>query len=379
MLFTGSHNITLLWGTIAIAALVAVAFFAVPTLRSVPRRRVFYVLGLGALGVAVNAWFLLPDIVYTGKTAVSGSTNGLIAASDLFSTPGNVFSPLRHAPAGSTTPDLDAQLPVLIGLWAIAVAVLSIRPGFDQRLRRIAAGLAVAIVVFVALLILRFPWDHFPHTLTLIQFTYRLESYIVLMLALLVVVMLRAIAVWDERSPDVARWLKASLAVVLVIGFGQAMAQAWGTGSFNVLARDDAVVSVHNLPKSWFPAGDFRDRSATVAAGKLGTLSFDPATVTDNRVAVHAPSGNTVATNIAGGSYLVKVSGAKSVGRTADGFRVITPDGSSPKVVVTGANPLPVVLGRWITFVALGIAAGLALFCAYTTLVARRRSAGPRR
>lgn len=384
LMFTGSHNITLLWGTMTIGALMVIAVVAVPSFRSVQRRRVWFIVGLGALGVAINAWFLLPDIVYTGKTIAAAPGRGfLFDVSDVFTGPGNVFSPLRHAPAASTTGNLDAQLPVLVLLWAIVVGVLCLRRGFEPRLRKIAVGLTTLIVILVGLLMFGKPWQHLPHLLTLIQFSYRLESYIVILLALLVVVLLKALAVWGDRSPDLARGLKAALALVLVIGFGQAFAQAWGTQSFTVLARGDTIGNPHKLPRNWFPAGDYRDASARAIGGKLGYLSIDPNLVNGNKVVVRTPkAGATVATNIAGGPYVAKVSGAKSDGRTEDGSRVITPvatAGDSATVTVTAAKTWPFVLGRWITFIALAIAAGVALFCAYTTLVARRRSTGPRR
>src|SRR5262249_18821238 len=69
--FSGSHNITLLWGTtLAVVALV-VYWLASGRSRELPWRRMLAVAGLIALGVGLNGWFLLPDLSYAHDTNIS--------------------------------------------------------------------------------------------------------------------------------------------------------------------------------------------------------------------------------------------------------------------------------------------------------------------
>ena len=62
VVFSGSHNITLLWGsTLAVVALVLYWLLSGRS-RELPWRRMLAVAGLIALGVGLNGWFLLPDV-----------------------------------------------------------------------------------------------------------------------------------------------------------------------------------------------------------------------------------------------------------------------------------------------------------------------------
>jgi hypothetical protein len=378
VIFTGSHNISLLWGTITVGALAAVALATVPAFRKFPLGRIAFVLGLGLLAVAVNAWFLLADIAYSGRTGVAAALT-LVAASDIFATPANVFLPLRHTPAASSTPGLATQLPTLIGLWALVVAAASFRFGFNHRLRQIAVGLTGVMAVLIGLLILKQPWEHAPHVFVLIQYTYRLESFIVIVLALLVVVLLRVIALWGSRSPGWTRGLKAGLAVLLIIGFGQALVQAWDVPSHLGRARAEAATGPHHLPPNWFPWPDYGDKQAKQVEGKFPNVTLDPTKVKDSRLQQTvriAPNSIALVTNITGGDYLVRVSGAQSIGRRFAGFRVIRPRPGAATVTlrVQRASTWPVVLGRWISIAALVVLLTLALAWGYRSVAGRKRT-----
>jgi hypothetical protein len=85
-----------------------------------------------------------------------------------------------------------------------------------------------------------------------------------------------------------------------------------------------------------------------------------------------------VATNIAAGSYLLHVSGARPVGISPrGGLMVLEVDagGSEPPgtITVTSANSAPIVLGRVLTLAGLAILALELAFLPARRLLARRR------
>jgi hypothetical protein len=377
IVFTGSHNITLLWGTIAIGALALVAVATVPSLRRFPRRQVLALLGLGALGVAVSAWFLLPDLAYSNRTLISGPRNSLsFVAIDWFATPGNVFSLWRHTtPVFAPKYALYTQLPLLVLVWAVVAGGFSLKAKVNARVLQVAAGLVAVIVLFGALLMLKEPWRHMPRPLTLIQFTFRLESYIIIALGLLIAVLLRATNLWRDRSPRIARALELALVVALVFGFGQAVWQSWGPGtSSGGSTRAQATHDPQQSPPGWTASTDYRDRSAKVFGGPP-PLDFDPKATKGDRVTITVTGTGARATNVPSGPYLAKVSGARELGRTPEGFQVVQPvaHGNGPiKLGVEPALTAPVVLGRWISIAALVALLGLALAGAYRALAGRR-------
>lgn len=363
VIFTGSHNLTLIWGTLIIGALALAGIAAIPSLGRVSVRKALTIAGLGALGIAVNAWFLFPDLAYSQRTSITGVGPFLfVDVSDWFDSPANLFAVLRSAPAKSTTPNLDTQLPVFIFAWGIVAGVLSLRFGVRGRVMRAIAGTTAVLALFLGLLMMNWPWDFLPKTLRIIQFTYRLESYVLIAVALLVALLLRSMRHWDARGARFARPVQAALVVVLALGFGQAVAQGWGTHShgargLNPPTRSGALASPHRLPATWYAGGDYRDRSGRLVAAPAD-VQIDPDLVKKNRAAITvASTAPEAATNIAAGAYLVQVTGARQVGHDTNGYEVIAPvrsqDGQPATVVVKPRNSPAVVVGRWVSMLAI--------------------------
>src|SRR5262249_59595801 len=70
VVFSGSHNITLLWGsTLAVLAL-GVYWLASGRPRELPWRRIAATAALIALGVGLSGWFLLPALRYAHPTMI---------------------------------------------------------------------------------------------------------------------------------------------------------------------------------------------------------------------------------------------------------------------------------------------------------------------
>ena len=386
VVFSGSHNITLLWGsTLAVVALV-VYWLASGRSRELPWRRMLAVAGLIALGVGLNGWFLLPDLSYAHDTVISGESVpwGLWA---LFNTFGVIFDPLRRVPSESWLPALYVQAPVLALVWGLLAAPLS------WRYPRLRAGVATALIVLACLLALIMSsaaWSLLPTLFQRAQFAYRLQTYVTLACAGLVLV--GALALTRRADSGRATRLDRALALGLglAVAFGVAIC-AWQLWVPNTQVHELTFSSLANraevlrapptlLPQSWNAGNNYGDRSLPVVATTAG-FTFDPNHVEDDRLAgsVSVPAGlQPFDTNIAGGPYLVHVGGGvRVVGRTRGGYLVLqrTTDRSQPVPVELRAQlSAPVVLGRITT----AASAALLLALAVIASVRRRRRRSPR-
>ena len=379
-IFTGSHNITLVWGTVTLAALVLVAIVALPRHGlEIGMRRLAGVGGLAVLATAVNAWFLLPNLIYAQRTLIAKESAFNRATPDWFSdsgvgtgpfsAPGNLLTPLRHTPKESTTPDLFVQLPIFVMIWVIVLGVLALRQPVSAAWRRFIAGTTVIGTALLLLLMTDWPWHHVvPKLLTYVQFKFRLETYILLCLALLVIASL----VWLRRAaPGTQRVAYAALAVVLAVNAGFAVWQEWHTPSVYMPDRHDTFVSTTQLPKTSYDPGSYRDQSQRIVPGASDTpqVIIPPdAGARDRVVEVPTPAGvRDVTTNLATGPYLVDVDGAKPIGRTPSGWLVLRRPKdqvaqTTMRLRLSTAESVPVVAGRWITRLALiGVVAVLVM------------------
>jgi hypothetical protein len=382
--FSGSHNITLLWGsTLALLALCCFWLLSGRP-RGLPWQRLLATAGLIALGVGLNGWFLLPDLSYAHDTQVSGNVIPW-AETGFFNTFGVIFYPLRTVPRASTTPALYVQAPVLALAWALCAVPLVWRE------RRLRAGLATTLIALGAMLVLitsSGAWSLLPTIFRQIQFSYRLQTYVTLACATLVLLGALALTRRAEsgRGSRVDRVLALGLGLAVAFGLALCAWQLWVPNTHNsesLWVRDDAVRgSSTHLPASWYGGNDFADRSLPIVAA-TEKFTFNPAAVADDRLGglVSLPPGRQpFVTNIVGGPYLVNVAGgARVVGRAEGGELVLqrTKDGvGRVPVELTGRSSAPVVLGRIAT--ALSAAALLAL-CLAAAARGRWRHAPARR
>jgi hypothetical protein len=298
-----------------------------------------------------------------------------------------IFDPLRTVPSESGTPALYVQAPVLALLWGLLALPLA------WRYRGLRAGVATALIVLGGLLVLIMSsgaWESLPTAFKLTQFAYRLQIYVTLAIAGLVLVGALALTrrAQSGRATRADRPLALGLGLVVAFGLALSAWQLWvpNTHGFGTSKpepeiwkfsanRGEAVSGPPTLlPKSWYKS-DYADRSLPVLA-TTAQYSFDATHVEDNRLAgsVSLPAGlQPVATNIAGGPYLVHVGGGvRVVGRTPEGNLVLqrTTDGSQPVPVELRAQlSAPVVLGRITT----ALSAALLLALAIGAVIRRRR------
>jgi hypothetical protein len=384
VVFSGSHNITLLWGSTLAVVVLAVYWLASGRSRELPWRRMLTVAGLIALGVGLNGWFLLPDLSYAHDTIIGGErvpwSNG-----GHFNTFGVIFDPLRKVPWESWLPALYIQAPVLALVWGLLAAPLS------WRYRPLRAGLTAALIVLAGLLVLILSsaaWSSLPSVFQRAQFTYRLQTYVTLACAGLVLVGALALTrrAQSGRATRADRALALGLGVVVAFSLAICAWQLWVPSThvhedlfvnFSSYAKRGDVLRepARALPQSWNAPTDYGDRSLPVLATSA-QFPFDATQVQDDRLAgsVPLPAGlQPFATNIAGGPYLVHVGGGvRVVGRTKEGNLVLqrTTDGSqSVPVELRAQLSAPVVLGRVTT----GVSAAILLVLAVGAAIRRRR------
>ena len=372
LFFTGTHNITLLWGTV-IAATVFVVLAVVLRPHIPPVRRLGAVAGAFILVTMVNAWFLLPDIVYSGSTRATEEAPKLIGALRFFDRFTLLFNPLRSVPRQSGSPAMYVQAPVWFILWALGCGVW-IWIGRPQTLPRLRNAWTSLALLLAALFVLRTNaalFRRLPKTLKVIQFPLRLDGYILLLTAGVVLTSLLAVQrAWRART----RAFAASLLIVLLAGVcamsvALAVWQEWvprscppaGTQPGCVANRGAGLTSIHVLPTTWGAGNYYADRSAplrTVAPDR--SFDFSPDLVDFHGDAltatVNPPSGiEPFATNIMGGPGLVSISGGiERVGRTDAGYAVVRrvqPGDGPVRVVIRTASSAAILIGRGLSVI----------------------------
>jgi len=371
LVFFGSHSITMLWGTTMLIVLAAaIASVVRPGRAIVTRSGLVRVMAVAIPAALVNAWYLLPALAYGQRTAIAThyeyaqslrNTSFLVSAGNLFT-----FS---RASAAPDTPDFILALPVLAIVWVLAGIAISSRQGGAsadavawRRVLWIVAGLTLVLGVVMthAGLILALPRPY-----TLLQFAYRLETYVLLGLSASMLVILTLARSWPPRW---RRGLWAATAVVLVGSAVGAIQQVDGypKGSNRpiVVVPDRYVVfaASNQPPDTAGGLGDYDDASLPLV-NPVGVpeVDFPSDRIRGERVTipVDLPVGEMVHTNLAGAPYMVSVTGARAVGRDPNGHIVLqvtaAPDHAHQQISLSLSHRLPVVLGRAITLAALAM------------------------
>ncbi len=381
---TGSHNITLVWGVVTIVTTLACLRLILRRPLVAGRRQLGWLLVLLALGGAVNAWFLLPDLRYAGGTQIA---NADIFAWDVtadYNTLGTVFSPLRRAAQDSDAHGLYIQLPVWLLAWALAgFAVL--RRRMSALHRRAVIALTIPLTALLALILVEPLYELLPRFLRLIQFPYRLITFAGLLVSGLILV--AALAIERGANERERRWLGAGLAAATAVSLALCAWQLFVPDTHqNEFVYDDyreALLSPNAVPRTWYNNSSYLDTTAPVveypqeraALIEPRNLQGDSATLT-----LDPPRGRRPFSLMAGpGQGIVRLDGLERVGRTEAGLIVARrPDGGSGPVRVTfSAAGGWVTAGRAITVAALLTLVALAALRAIWLRRVRRRGPGP--
>jgi len=389
-LFAGSHNLTLTWGAVFIVLLVGVAGIAGWAHRP-PVRRLALVAGLALLGVGIDLWYLLPDLVFASKVRIGGATPTGAHDLDSFS---NVFGLLRpeRVRAHSRADVINVQTPVLGLAWAIAACALSWR-ALTGPWRRLAVGLLAIWALFTWLILVHAPFSVLPGFLRHIQFAFRLQTYVTLAISLLAIVGLRGVQRLRSRRGLV---LSLAAAAIAALSLGQGLTQAWRQPS-SLPSRHAIFVASYKTPPTWYatpPNGvlDYADASlpmlpkdrlgsvpGVTLTGLEGIQELSIPVTQRPQISGYAfrfpsPGPGPIATNVPAGDYIVGVHGARVAGRTDAGLLVVgTPPrpGTPTRITFQTARTWPIVVGKYASLLA-GLIAVLALLAA-VVFRARRR------
>lgn len=368
IVFTGSHILSLLWGStcIALGAVLTLACTREARKWLVPRR-VLRLVALLIPPVLLNAWFLLPLLAYHTHTRIGGKPAeqratvrnfmSLVAFPHLFS--------IGRVTAVHTQRDFALNLPILAMAW-IAIAAAIFLPGRLRvawaRMLLICSAMATLLIVLMthieALLAL-------PSLYTMLEFSYRLDSYVLLWISGALLCAL-ALMRGDTR---LGRPLTLVLAPILAFGVLQAIHQV---DIHTVLRTGPREASIGPNVEPGPRHVEFRGFMDTklpllVNDAHIPEVDFPPTALHDDRasVAVHLTPGQPVYTNVGGGPELVHVSGARIIGVTRTGNDVMQvgpsnaagPAGRDSRptevISVSPAGGSPIVLGRLISLAAL--------------------------
>ncbi len=384
--FFGSHDLTILWACTLFVITGLIVLACVPDARRTIRISALVRLaGLVVPALLINAWYLLPTVAYTSHTQIGRggydearetlrATIGIVSWQNLFT--------LSRATSVFGVPGLALSLPILVIFWALAsipISLFSGRSSTAVRMLLIFSGLTVAIAVLMTHLELLLA---LPKPYELLQFSYRLENYVLIGLSAIV---LTALVVMQKGTRPVRAW-RWTIVLVLV------------ASAVGAIQQTDAYPRA--VPRNYVTAElvdrefaqkyrDYSDHSLPIVdGGSLPDLDFPPAVVHGEKASVStrlAP-GRRVLTNIDTGPYFVHVTGATVVGRAEGGFLVLAvAPGASPRraarqpvstptetISLAPATGLPIELGRILTVIGM---ATLALQLIRLSLTWRRRVA----
>ena len=330
VLLTGSHTITTLWGVSFIAAAVLVVVVALRGQSGPGLRRALSVLAVGALGLGVNAWYLVPAVLYQSRILINNEYPGITQT--FYTNTSQLFGILRDNPNPAwIAGDVQAQLPTLAIAWALVVTV-AVWPRTPPLMRRMMLGLTALLALFVWLVLAPTlvshlgPWQH-------VEFPFRLVTYASLAGCALVMMVL---LVLDDIPRATRRAAQTVLVPLTLFSAVLAIQQMWHAPSFLPKGRDQVFASATTPPPTWYYGPDYADRSEPVKTPTLHSLTGG--TPPARRTGIELPASphrssysypivvarpGTVATNVAAGPYVVKVVGAKPEGRTRVGTMVV--------------------------------------------------------
>jgi hypothetical protein len=386
--FFGSHSLTLVWGGTLIVVVAIATVVAVPQARrEVTRAGAIRVAGLVIPALLINAWFLCPAIAYEASTEIANAyklwrtvlrgSRHLVSMHHLFS--------LSRSNAIGSGPNFALTLPVLtIGWVLVSLATLTVRglAAAWTRMLLICVGVATLMLVMMTnaglILVL-------PRAYSTLQYSYRLESYILLALSGAAL----AVLVLSERGGRGLRlwsWMIVPIAIFSVVGaIGQ-------VGGYSTAGDSQTALAELNRPsQSTRKFLDYVDvRQTTVVEDPYGeppTVYFNTTAGQDNRftAVTHLTLGQVVDTNLEGPPTLVHVTGARIIGSDIGGYEVMAVGSvRAPEwrargrpvretITVGPRSSFPVVLGRYLSLV------GLIMLSAELSPLMVRRLRGVRR
>ena len=172
---TGTHTLTLVWGVVFLLVVGVIFVFANWDAARAAAGRGIRLLWLGLLGIALNAWMLVPLLAYHTRLQ-EGGPDPMSALE--FTDRTQLFSLFRDGSGlnPQVTADVNTQLPVLLLFWAIAFGAV-FWTAIQRERRKLAGGLAVVAGLVLLLVMMPSLIESLPTGLRYIQFPYRLLTY----------------------------------------------------------------------------------------------------------------------------------------------------------------------------------------------------------
>jgi hypothetical protein len=305
VVFGGTHNLTLLWGTTLLVVAGLLVATLVPAARGLVTRAGLLRLAIVAVpAMLLNAWYLVPDLVYGSQTVIAHRLPEWKAAlheSHPEQGLGRLLTPHQYDDATGG----GFALPALALAWTAVAAVVAggRRRGTWGRLLALAwivtGVLAVAISHPTSLLALPDPW-------LLIQGSGRLCSYATFGVACAVIAALR-------MTGHVRGWFTFLLPACLLVGGVLAVAQIQHMPRLDGPATPiEETVSV-----SLGDYGDGHSRPLDEAIADAPYVGFARGDVRGNVADVTMPHGvgSIVRTNLLVPADLLRIRGAHVIGR----------------------------------------------------------------
>jgi len=365
LLYTGSHNLTLVWGTTVMVVVGAAAFALIAPLRAlVTRRGVLRLAAIAIPATLVNAWWLVPAAAYQSHTVIGADAQRayfLLKSGMSLVTPEHALTFTRTR-ADPLVPRYALQMPMLAIVWTAIGTILMWSRRSSAWFRTAMLMLVVIVSTWVLMtnssLIIALPRPY-----DMLQAGYRLQSYTQLALACAVIALLVLMARGTSRQ----RAWSWALVAVLIVSLVQARAQIHDPLTPPLKGPLAAAYPYYNININQAGTKDYVDaRLPEYAPDRQFTRAlFSPrvAERTDRaEVTINAQPGEYVWSNLKASPDLVKVTGARFIARDPGGnafFQVArNAKPGAAHIVVTSAHPWPVMLGRLLTLLGvLGLAA----------------------
>ncbi len=398
VLLFGSHSLTMVWGsTMIVLAGLAVLLCVPRARREITRAGVVRVAGLVVPAALLSAWFLLPAAAYESKTLIATEFPhwaALLRATQYLVSTRHLFT-LSRASASTPGAAFALSLPILVIAWALVSLALFLRRGLRDTWPRVLLICAVLTALLIVVMTHAGLILVLPRAYSTLQFSYRLESYVLLALSGTVLAIL-VLAGSGGRRARLWTWTLPPVLVVSVVG---AIQQA---DAYPAIPHRNTVFATMYGPartgfgEALFDYTDVRQRRLADPTGRPTELEFNSAAVHNDRVSkvVHLRPGLLAYSNLQGPPNLVHVTGARVAGITPVGYEVLeidpggraagqsaTNQGAVPAaetISLSPAEPLPVVAGRVLTLAALAALALQFAVLAIRRLTTLRRPGGTR-
>jgi hypothetical protein len=391
VIYFGSHSLTIVWGSSVMALTGILVLICIPQARGwLTWRGVLRVASLVIPALLISAWFLLPAIAYETHTDISnrypywrlvlGNAMFMVSASNLFT--------ISRATDISSDPDFALSLPILAMVWSLIGIPVFLRRGLREpwvRMFLICVAITVLMLVVMTHLSLMLA---LPRPYAILQFSYRLESYVLLGVSATI---LAGLVLAQHGGRRILIWALVPVLIVAMVGAFQQIAAypRYKGGSRQASIRPSSKPGPRE--EGWI---DYLDADLTLLEpphGRPREVDFSASSMHENRASkvVHLQPREAVYSNIDGGPEFVKVTGAKIIGINPEGNDVLeigpsigpqrapgSHHQSQPTEVISiaPANSAPLVLGRLLTVLAAVFLAGELIVLAVREI--RSRHAG---